>query len=237
MPVLILRIITILEPLLQLPVASCLHRRNELEVVRYLLSEDCIGVEDLRGLQGSRKRVTRYLVIHRARSGHGCVLAYGTVLGTDGRRDDKRGSLRIGVRGIVHQEPGSPFDNRVPLTQEVFVQREEIMLPQMRGQPCPAIRIHPPVGPVNRTRNPPYVGVVMSHEATTPIHHLCRAVTRDAEIADQREKRWQGGREIGHLCWPIIHLRVDVDCIFAVPWRIKLLVPNALKVCSLASRL
>lgn len=31
----------------------------------------------------------RNLVIHRASSRHGCALAHGTMLGTDGRRDDK----------------------------------------------------------------------------------------------------------------------------------------------------
>lgn len=45
--VLVLRIIAVNEPLLQLSVAPYLHRRNELEVMRYFFTEDRIGVEDL----------------------------------------------------------------------------------------------------------------------------------------------------------------------------------------------
>lgn len=36
--------------------------------------------------------------------------------------------------------------------------------------------------------------------------------------------------QIGDLCWPIIHLRIDIQCVIAAPRRPGILVPDALEV-------
>ena len=107
----------------------------------------------------------------------------------------------------------------------------------MGGEPGTAIRKHAPLRSIHRTRYAPDIGIMMSHPATATIHFPSRLCSRYAQILNQRIQRLRGIGEIRYLGRPVVHLRIDVDGVFAVPRRISAVIPNTLQVCRLSTRL
>ncbi len=107
----------------------------------------------------------------------------------------------------------------------------------MGSEPGSAIRKHAPLRTIHRTCYAPDIGVMMCHPATAAIHFLSRLCSRYTQILNQRIQRFRGVTEIRYLGRPVVHLRIDVDGILAVPRCIFAVVPNALQVCRLSTRL
>ena len=46
----------------------------------------------------------------------------------------------------------------------------------------------------------------------------------------QLEKGLMAFRQVGKLCWPVIHFRIDIGGVLASPGRLQILVPDSLQV-------
>ena len=233
---LILRIIRIHKPLLQLSVLSYLHWRNLRNQLLHRLAFSLINTQYFRSLHGTGQGIEGYLVIHRATCRYGSSLTHRSLFRTHRRHS----YLPFGARQLLHIveiELSGTFYYRIPLLEESLVARIEIMLPEMGGEPGSAIREHAPLRTVHRTCYAPDISVMMCHPATAAIHLLSRLCSRYAQILNQRIQRFRGVTEIRYLGRPVVHLRIDVDGIFAVPRGIFAVVPNALQVCRLSTRL
>ena len=236
MAMLILRIIRIHKPLLQLSVLSYLHRRNLRNQLLHRLALSLINPQYFRSLHGTGQGIEGYLVIHRATCRYGSSLTHRSLFRTHRRH----GYLPFCARQLLHIveiELSGTFYYRIPLLEESLIARIEIMLPEMGGEPGSTIREHAPLRTVHRTCYAPDIGVMMCHPATATIHFPSRLCSRYAQILNQRIQRFRGVTEIRYLGRPVVHLRIDVDGIFAVPRRIFAVVPNTLQVCSLSTRL
>ena len=138
---------------------------------------------------------------------------------------------------IVHQEVCSPLHYRIVLCQEQLVACIEIVLPQMRGEPCTARGEHAPCGTVNRTSDAPYVGIVVCHPSVASIHGTGCLGTRLAQVTNHTEKWLLCLSQVTHQGRPVVHLCIDVNGVFGIPWRHPFVVPYALQVSRLTARL
>src|SRR5436190_4363306 len=92
-----------------------------------------------------------------------------------------------------------------------------------------------PVGAINGSGCTPYICIVMGHPTSCTIHVFCCLLTRNGHVLYHLNEWFMQFGKIGFFCWPIIHFCIDVDGVFAIPWRIDFIVPNSLEVCSLAT--
>ncbi|MNT88418.1 hypothetical protein D3C72_2289830 [compost metagenome] len=70
----------------------------------------------------------------------------------------------------------------------------------------------------------------MGHKPFAAVHHLCRLCSAFLQPADKIEQREVTFSQIRCFSRPVVHLRVNVDRIFAVPDRQHMLIPDALQV-------
>ena len=109
------------------------------------------------------------------------------------------------------------------------------MLPQVCGKPSTTCREHAPCSTVNRTGNTPQVCIMMSHPTWAFIHHTGCFGSCHTQIANHREQRFLCFRQITNQCRPVVHLGINVDGIFRIPWSILLVIPYTLQVCRLST--
>ena len=107
----------------------------------------------------------------------------------------------------------------------------------MGREPTATIGEHAPEGSIDGSGNAPEVGIVMSHPSAATIHGACCLCSCLAEVAYHGEERLGCLAEVAYLCRPVVHLRIDVDGILAVPWGVHLVVPYTLKVGRLSTLL
>jgi hypothetical protein len=110
------------------------------------------------------------------------------------------------------------FHNRVNALEKFIITTELIMIPEMRAQPRAACRPEAPQWTINRGGGAPEVGVVMANPTARAILHLGRAASVLDEFRHHPSQRLMTFREISGLRWPVVHLRVDIDCVLAFPW-------------------
>lgn len=72
--------------------------------------------------------------------------------------------------------------------------------------------------------------MVQDEAAVASVHGLCDGLTAGDGGVDQVEERLLGLGQVGNTGVPVVHLRVDVDGVLALPGRIEVVVPDALKV-------
>ena len=107
------------------------------------------------------------------------------------------------------------------------------MLPQMRAVPCRQSLYLVPL-PLRRASKD--VGLRGHHPSTgttlVPLCHRMEVVAVTGK-GDDVVQEWQvHGAEIGSLCWPVVHLYIDIRVDVAVPEAgIGVVVPDALQVC------
>ena len=138
---------------------------------------------------------------------------------------------------VVDEEVGSALHHGVVVGEELLVAGEEIVLPEMCGEPGTTRREHTPAGAVDRSGNAPEVGVVVGHPSVAAIHLLCGEGSGLAEVANHREQRLLRLGKISHERRPVVHLGIDVDGVLRVPRCIHLVVPNTLQVGGLSAGL
>lgn len=72
--------------------------------------------------------------------------------------------------------------------------------------------------------------MMQDETVVTAVHFLRDGLpARDGNVNEVKD-RLLGLCKIGNASMPVIHLRVDVDGVLALPWRIEVVIPNALKI-------
>src|SRR5687767_4218424 len=89
---------------------------------------------------------------------------------------------------------------------------------------------HAPGGAINCTGSPPDISVMVCCPAPCTVHTCCRFFTCNRKFSCHLDKRFVQFAKSSFFCRPVIHLGIDVDCVFAIPWRIDLVIPDALKI-------
>src|SRR5687767_4061350 len=100
----------------------------------------------------------------------------------------------------------------------------------MLREPGCASRPKPGPWPIARRCEPPDVADVVGDETTGAVMHARRFpawLTKRLEIVEQRLMQLC---EIGHLGRQIVHLKIDVEVVVAVPRREHAVVPQALQI-------
>ena len=109
------------------------------------------------------------------------------------------------------------------------------MLPDVLAQPHAAHRPHAVAGGIDGRRAAPEVGVVVGHPAGGSVVQFRRFGAVLGQVFDQVEERSRAFGEVGDLGGPVVHLRVDVERVFAAPVGKQVLAPAALQVAGLAA--
>ena len=121
--------------------------------------------------------------------------------------------MRNGLH-IVHQEIGGTLHDGVVLPQEVLIACEQIVLPEVGGEPGSTRGEHTPCGAIYRTGYAPEVCVMMGYPAATVIHGTGSLGACMAKVLDHGEQRLLRLGEITYECRPVVHLGIDVDGVF-----------------------
>ena len=76
----------------------------------------------------------------------------------------------------------------------------------------------------------PQICVVMDHETASAVKVFRQSAPVFTRIFNQVEQRLVQFRKVADFSGPVVHLRVDIDGVLAVPGRLHLIVPFALKI-------
>ena len=139
----------------------------------------------------------------------------------------------------VLEELGATLQHGIYPAQVFLVAREEILLPQMRAEPCVACRPDAYRTVVDSTGGTPQVGIVVEHPAACAIHLGRRTCACYRHIFHHVDKGLVTLGEVCHLSRPVVHFHIDVGGILRVPCRILtgVGIPQALQVGRLSARL
>src|SRR6266404_2037465 len=106
----------------------------------------------------------------------------------------------------------------------------------MPAKPCSTHWPHPPGGAVDGRGGAPEVRIVMSYPASGAPLDFGGAGARFTEVHYHLYQRVDTFGQIAGFSGPVVHLRVDVDGVFAAPRRVHAFVPKALEIRRLAAR-
>ena len=231
-------IVPILDPFLQLSPRTYLHRSEFLDACLIVFGRSDIAQQTCR-LSHFVPKVADELAVHGAACHRGGIVSLGSVFGRIGGANHE-----IMMEGFIDhrlvEETCGTLHHGIPLAQEIEVERIEIMLPKVRAKPSATRHPHTRRSIIDGTGDAPEVGVVMQHPrrgVAHAIHHTCRIASRLAHFANQSEEGLVEFGEIADLRGPIVHLEVDVAGVFAVPRGEHLVVPDALQIGRLSTRL
>ena len=194
-------------------------------------------------LQCAAQHIKHNLVVHRRSGSYRGALAYRTMLGRYRwyRYQPACSLFHLAIlRIFLHirqQEIGSALQDGIASLKESLVACIKVVLPQVCGKPGATCGEHSPCGTIHRSCNTPQVGVVMCHPTRTVVHATGCFSTRYAQVANHREQRLLCLCQVTHIGGPVVHLGINVDGVFRVPWGIHLIVPYALQIGRLTARL
>src|SRR5262245_46376517 len=104
------------------------------------------------------------------------------------------------------------------------------MIPEVQAQPGCAHGPQSPLHSIDWNRMSPEVGVVMNYKATSAVKILRHILAITSGALDQLEEWFMKLGEITNFCGPVVHLRVDVNCVLAVPGWFELVIPKPLEI-------
>ena len=120
-------------------------------------------------------------------------------------------------------------ENRERLFEKFQITGIDIVRPEMGRKPR---RPHHPVGTghpgVLNIGIPADVGVVVADKAPAAVHLPRRFPSVFPHLFDQVKQRLMALRKRAAFRRPVVHLGIDVDGIFGVPRRRKILIPKSL---------
>ena len=219
--------VPILQPFLQLPRAPDLIRREPGARDGKLLAQVCVHAEGFRRLDRVREQVAQDLHVHRRPGADGGTERMLVLRRQRGIRHQPFVIRLLDER--IEEKLRRALERGIKLFQLRRVAAELVAIPEVQAQPRAAHRPHAPRGTVNRRGRAPQVRVVMRHPAARAVLRLRGARAGHGEIIHHREQRLDALGEIARLGGPVIHLRVDVDGVFAAPRRACAVVPQPLQ--------
>ena len=129
------------------------------------------------------------------------------------------------------------FHHGINRFEKFHIAAVEVFLPQMLSKPGAAHRPHTPGCSVHDTRNTPDISIVMHHPTAGTVHIFCCFLTGHGQFFHHFHQRFVHFFKVAFLSRPVVHFRVDVDGVLAVPGRVSTAVPDSLKVCGLSAGL
>ena len=231
------RVVGINQPLLQLTILANLHRREiGQRGGQTFLQSGILHTQHLHGGENVAQHIEDNLVVHRRACRHSSALSFRSVFRRNGRHRHQPTILRMTLY-IVEQELGCPTHHGELLFQEGLIACEQVVLPEMSGQPGTARREHAPSGTIHRSCDAPQVGIMMSHPTATAVHLLRSHRTGLTQIINHREQGLCSLTQITDIRNPIVHLGIDINRIFRIPRRIHLVIPDTLQISGLSTGL
>ena len=137
----------------------------------------------------------------------------------------------------IQKETSRTLQYRIIGFQEIFIRSEQVVLPQMLGQPCTSARPHTSRRKIHHAADTPKVGVMVSHPAPATIHFTRRFRSCHGQVFQHGEQRLVHLTQVSHFGQPVVHLGIDIDGIFAVPRGIRTAIPDALQIGRLSTGL
>ena len=232
MPVSRLILLVILTPLKNSSITANLCRKKPRQCVFNLWIELVIHPKDIRCFYALREQIPYNLVVHRDTCTVSALLTIRKNIAVLRRYRRTGHKISVNLYHKIKEELCSLPHYIKVLTQKFLIPCIEIMCPLMCAQPCSS---HHPVW----TRNPQILDwclplnicIVVRYKAPAPIHGLSSPLSVREHLLYQTEQRLMALRQITVLRKPVIHLCVDVDCIFAVPRWKHVLIPESLQGC------
>lgn len=121
------------------------------------------------------------------------------------------------------------------MAKELLVSVEEIVFPEMVCEPGAARGPDAVVGVIDGGGAAPEVEVVVDDPAGSAVVKVGDAGARLGEVFEGSEERGVAFGKVGDLGGPVVHFRIDVDGVLAVPGGSERVVPDALEVGGLAA--
>ena len=234
----VVRPVPILEPFLQLTVLPDLHRGQLAAHRTQSVTKQRIFIQHRSRTACIRKQVENQLIVHRDSSKQVRFLLNpaGSVF-----RRIRRSYNQIACIGVTHQEIDKElrraFHNRIYFFQVLFVTRIQITVPQVLAQPGITNRPRAAIRIIYGTGHTPQISIMMKHPSTATIHFACRFFSVFTQFTYHLNQRFMQFRQVRNLGGPIIHLRIDIGGIIAIPCRFGLCIPFSLQVSRLATGL
>ena len=232
MPVGRLRLGIRLQPLLQTAVGSDLVRREAGALRQQFAAQRRIHTEHFRGARGVAEQLAQQLHIDGRAEAEMRHLAIGQLEAVlRGIRRTRDEPVVLGfLDEIVEVEERCFFQDRIGPREELAVEREGVLLPEMRAEPGRAAGRGAPRGGLAGRGEAPRVGDDVRDPAARVVVGLGRLAARLDQRGDELVERFLQFGEIAHLRGPVIHLHVDVEMPVAIPRCLDVLGPEALKV-------
>ncbi len=232
MPVMRLGFAIRLEPFLQAAIGSDLIGREPGALLRQFALQFLIQAEQLRGAGRIAEQLPQLLHV----DGRAHADIDRPAIG------EEKGIFRR-VRGAGHQpfvhrffpdvveiELRAAFQNRIRPLQVFAVEREGILIPQVRTQPSRPARGRAPGGLLARRSETPGIRDDMRDPAARVVIRLRRFAPRLHQRRDELVQRFLQLRQIADERRPVVHLHIDVEVPVSVPRRLDFLGPDALQI-------
>ena len=222
----------LLQPFLQGAVGGNLRLGQVLEPLFQLCRQPGLPAQHFTGLDAVLEQQGEDLAVHGAALAQTGVLSAGMAVGVLRGQGGKHhpAALFVPSEKIHKEQAGVPQQVEVPV-QEGLVQGVLVPLPDVGAHPGGA---HHPVGggdaAVLRGAVPPEVRVVVGHKPSGAVHGLGHLPAPGIHLLQKGEKGHVALGQVAGLHRPVVHFRVDVDGVLAVPGRLQLAVPDTLQV-------
>ena len=151
------------------------------------------------------------------------------VLRRVGRAGDEPFVFRL-LDQVVEVEQRRLLQDRIGPAQELAVEREGVVLPEMLAEPGRAADGRAPGRGLAGRGEAPRVGDDVRHPAARVVVGLRGLAARLDQRGDELVQRLVQLGEVADLGRPVVHLHVDVEVPVAVPRRLDFLGPDALQV-------
>ncbi len=244
MAVALLLLAPVLEPLLQVALLPDLHRGQPAAGRQGRVPQLPVDTQHLGRLGVGAEQVVEDLHVDgraRADAGPGAeargdLVEVGLVAGPVGEVLGRGGGVRDqpAVPGVLDEEVEEELDrsleDRIDLLQVLLVSGEEVVLPQVGGEPGPAGGERPPGRAVHGRGDPPEVGVLVVHPPPRAVVLSGHVRALVGQLSHQSRQGLGELAQVADLRRPVVHLGVDVRRVLRVPRGVHVLVPDALEV-------
>ena len=212
--------------------AECnlLHQLRNAVYIGNAAALRCFLSQCLPRLKTACEKMSEDLVVHCRPDTAGAGLPVRQPVGIF--RRDRRAchKITVSLNQEVHKEQRCLGKHRECSRQELPVLRVEVVCPEMRRKPCrPHCPVRAGIPDVLRRGIAVDVRVMVGNVAPAAVHFACSSASRPLHLFQQVKQGQMAFRQVTAFHMPVVHLRIDIDCIFAVPRRSKVLVPQALQ--------
>ncbi len=132
---------------------------------------------------------------------------------------------------VIEEELRRPFHGRIGFFgQELLIAREQVLFPKVLAEPGPAGDPDAVVGGVDGGRAAPEVEVVVRDPTEGAVLLLGHRRAGMRQVGNRVVQRRLTFGQVRRQRRPVVHFRIDVAGVLAVPGRVERIVPDALQI-------